>query len=91
VPKIYRGTCFEGRTPLEAGVHFLGSSARLKTMRRPEPDNRLGLVSRTKKFRSTARVAYSQTLPATGTATGVGFFEPRERWMIQSASSSTLR
>jgi len=65
--------------------------ARVKTVRRWEPDNRLTLVSRTGEFRSTARVVYCQTLPGQGYAIGVEFLEPQGRWIVQSGSSSTLR
>jgi PilZ domain len=65
--------------------------ARVMTVRRWQPNERLTLVSRTGEFRSTARVAYCQALPDQGYAIGVEFLEPKGRWVVQSPASSTLR
>lgn len=65
--------------------------ARVVTVRRWQPDERLTLASRTGEFRSTARVAYCQSLRGEGYAIGVEFLEPSGRWVVQSPASSTRR
>lgn len=67
-----------------------GRGARVTTVRRWQPNERLTLVSRTGEFRSTARVAYCQALPDRGYAIGVEFLEPKGRWVVQFSASSTL-
>lgn len=60
--------------------------ARVISVRRWEPDDRLTLSSRTGEFRSSARVAYCQPMQGDGFAVGVEFLEPRGRWVVQNAS-----
>jgi hypothetical protein len=67
-----------------------GGGARVMTIRRWRPDDRLTFVSGTGEFRSTARVTYCQALPGEGFAIGVEFLEPHGRWFVQSGTSSTL-
>jgi len=59
--------------------------ARVVSVRRWDINDRLTLVSRAGDFRSTARVAYCQSLRETGYAVGVEFLEPDGQWVIQSA------
>jgi len=58
--------------------------ARVVSVRRWEPGERLELASRTGEFRSSARVAYCQPLQGEGFAIGVEFLEPKGRWVVQS-------
>jgi hypothetical protein len=58
--------------------------ARVVSMRRWEQDERLTFASRTGEFRSSARVAYCQSLQGEGFAIGVEFLEPTGRWVVQS-------
>jgi PilZ domain len=59
--------------------------ARVVSVRRWEPDDRLVITSRTGEFRSPARVAYCQPLQGEGFAIGVEFLEPKGRWIVQNA------
>ena len=58
--------------------------ARVASVRRWELDEKLTFVSRTGEFRSSARVAYCQSLQGNGFAIGVEFLEPKGRWVVQS-------
>jgi PilZ domain-containing protein len=58
--------------------------ARVVSVRRWGQDERLTFVSRTGEFRSSARVAYCQSLQGEGFAIGVEFLEPKGRWVVQS-------
>jgi hypothetical protein len=59
--------------------------ARVVSVRRWEPDDRLMLTSRNGEFRSSARVAYCQPLQGDGFAIGVEFLESQGRWIVQNA------
>jgi len=59
--------------------------ARVISVRRWDPDDRLMLSSRTGEFRSSARVAYCQPMQGDGFAIGVEFLETRGRWVVQNA------
>ena len=59
--------------------------ARVVSVRRWEPNDRLTLISRSGEFRSTARVAYCHPMQGDGFAIGVEFLEPRGRWVVQNA------
>src|ERR1700756_4844781 len=54
--------------------------ARVVSVRRWEPDDRLMLTSRTGEFRSSARVAYCQPMQGDGFAIGVEFMKTPGRW-----------
>ena len=58
--------------------------ARVVSVRRWDQDERLTFASRTGEFRSSARVAYCQSLQGDGFAIGVEFLEPKGRWVVQS-------
>jgi hypothetical protein len=58
--------------------------ARVVSVRRWDQDERLMFASRTGEFRSSARVAYCQSLQGEGFAIGVEFLEPKGRWVVQS-------
>jgi hypothetical protein len=62
-----------------------GRGARVVSVRRWEPDDRLMLTSRNGEFRSSARVAYCQPLQGDGFAIGVEFLESKGRWIVQNA------
>jgi hypothetical protein len=56
--------------------------ARVVSVRNWKKGERLTLVSRTGKFRSSARVAYCQPLHGEGYAIGVEFLETKGRWVV---------
>ena len=56
--------------------------ARVVSTRNWKKGERLTLVLRTGKFRSSARVAYCQPLHGDGYAIGVEFLEPKGRWVV---------
>ena len=58
--------------------------ARVVSARRWEEDEHLTFASRTGEFRSSARVAYCQSLQSDGFAIGLEFLEPKGRWVVQS-------
>jgi hypothetical protein len=58
--------------------------ARVISVRRWEQGEPLKFASRTGEFRSSARVAYCQSLQGIGFAVGVEFLEPKGRWVVQS-------
>jgi hypothetical protein len=58
--------------------------ARVVSVRRWNQGERLTFASRTGEFRSSARVAYCQSLQGDGFAIGVEFLEPKGRWVVQS-------
>lgn len=59
--------------------------ARVVSVRKWEPDDRLVFVSRNGEFRSSARVAYCQPLQGEGFAIGVEFLDAKGRWIVQNA------
>ena len=82
---------------LEGNLHVPGGEAtftenvsergaRVISVRRWEPNDRLTLTSRSGEFRSSARVAYCQPMQSDGFAIGLEFLEPRGRWVVQNAS-----
>ncbi|OLC90760.1 MAG: hypothetical protein DMG35_05940 [Acidobacteria bacterium] len=58
--------------------------ARVVSVRRWDQGEHLTFASRTGEFRSSARVAYCQSLQGDGFAIGVEFLEPKGRWVVQS-------
>ena len=58
--------------------------ARVITVRRWVQGESLKFASRTGEFRSSARVAYRQSLQGEGFAIGVEFLNPSGRWVVQS-------
>jgi hypothetical protein len=58
--------------------------ARVVSVRRWGQGEHLTLASRSGEFRSSARVAYCQSLQGDGFAIGVEFLEPQGRWVVQS-------
>ena len=58
--------------------------ARVLSTRRWQKGERLTFASRSGEFRSSARVAYCQSLQDEGFAIGVEFLEPKGRWVVQS-------
>jgi hypothetical protein len=58
--------------------------ARVVTIRRWVLNDRLTVRTAAGNFRSTARVAYCQSLHGSGYAIGVEFIEPRGRWIVDS-------
>ena len=58
--------------------------ARVISVRRWEKGESIMLTSRTGEFRSSARVAYCQSLQSEGFAIGVEFLDPKGRWVVQS-------
>lgn len=60
--------------------------ARVVSTRRWDKGASLTFASRTGEFRSSARVAYCQSLHGDGYAIGVEFLDPVGRWVVQSAN-----
>jgi hypothetical protein len=58
--------------------------ARVVSVRRWEKGERLTFISRTGEFRSSARVAYCQSLHGDGYAVGVEFLDVKGRWVVES-------
>ncbi|HEY6946338.1 MAG TPA: PilZ domain-containing protein [Candidatus Acidoferrum sp.] len=58
--------------------------ARVFSARRWEQGEPLKFALRTGEFRSSARVAYCQSLQSEGFAIGVEFLNPKGRWVVQS-------
>src|ERR1700751_6221886 len=58
--------------------------ARVISVRRWEPNDRLTVPSPSGEFRSSARVAYCQPMQGDGFAIGVEFLEPLGRWGVQT-------
>ena len=61
------------------------NGARVVSVRRWEPDDRLIFTARNGEFRSSARVAYCQPLQGDGFAIGVEFLDTTGRWIVQNA------
>jgi len=62
--------------------------ARVVTVRRWQPEDRLMIASLPGDFRATARVAYCQPLRDAGFVIGVEFLEPAGRWVVHPPVSS---
>jgi hypothetical protein len=60
--------------------------ARVVSFRPWQRGARLTLASRTGEFRSSARVAYCQSIHGDGYAIGLEFLEPKGRWVVESAN-----
>ncbi|HXX99532.1 MAG TPA: PilZ domain-containing protein [Candidatus Limnocylindrales bacterium] len=60
--------------------------ARVVSIRHWDKGAQLVLASRTGEFRSSARVAYCQSLHGNGYAVGLEFLEPKGRWVVDSAN-----
>ena len=63
--------------------------ARVISARYWEQGDSLKFASRTGEFRSSARVAYCQSLQGEGFAIGVEFLNPNGRWVVQTPNSLT--
>ena len=61
------------------------NGARVVSVRRWEPDDRLVFTARNGEFRSSARVAYCQPLQGDGFAIGVEFLDAKGRWIVKNA------
>jgi hypothetical protein len=62
--------------------------ARVVSVRPWKKGEKLTFVLRTGEFRSSARVAYCQSLRGEGYAIGVEFLEPQGRWVVQSPKTA---
>ena len=63
--------------------------ARVISARYWDQGDSLKFASRTGEFRSSARVAYCQSLQGDGFAIGVEFLNPKGRWVVQTPNSLT--
>jgi hypothetical protein len=63
--------------------------ARVISARYWDHGDSLKFSSRTGEFRSSARVAYCQSLQGEGFAIGVEFLNPKGRWVVQTLNSLT--
>ena len=59
--------------------------ARVLTVRRWKPNDRLTIATPTGTFRALARVAYCQLVPEEGFAVGLEFLEPDGKWVVADA------
>lgn len=62
--------------------------ARVLSTRRWKPNDRLTISTLTGSFRSLARVAYCQLIPASGFAVGLEFLEPSGNWIVADSPAS---
>ena len=58
--------------------------ARVVSSQRWDINDKLTFISRSGEFRSSARVAYCQSMQGDGFAVGLEFIEPRGRWVVQN-------
>jgi hypothetical protein len=65
--------------------------ARVVTVRRWQPNDRVVIASLPGDFRATARVAYCQPLRGVGFAIGLEFLEPDGRWVISPPQAREYR
>jgi hypothetical protein len=56
--------------------------ARVLSVRRWKPGDRLTIATLTGSFRSVARVAYCQLVPESGFAVGLEFLEQNGKWVV---------
>ena len=56
--------------------------ARVLSVRRWKPGDRLTIATLTGSFRAVARVAYCQLVPESGFAVGLEFLEPNGHWVV---------
>lgn len=56
--------------------------ARVLSVRRWKPGDRLTIATLTGSFRAVARVAYCQLVPESGFAVGLEFLEPSGNWVV---------
>ncbi len=62
--------------------------ARVATMRRWQPNDRLTIASLPGDFRATARVAYCRPVRGNGFAIGLEFLEPAGQWVVHPPADS---
>jgi PilZ domain-containing protein len=60
--------------------------ARVQSVRRWRPDDKLWISTLTGQFRSLARVAYCERQRGNGFAVGLEFLEPAGAWVVSTAS-----
>ncbi len=65
--------------------------ARVVTVRRWHPEDRLTIASLPGGFRAIARVAYCRPLRGRGFAIGVEFLEPAGQWVVRSRPAQEKR
>jgi hypothetical protein len=65
--------------------------ARVRTVCRWEPNDRLTIVLHRGEFRATARVTYCQPLRNEGFAIGLEFLEPTGQWIISAPAARENR
>ncbi|MBI3670371.1 MAG: PilZ domain-containing protein [Acidobacteria bacterium] len=65
--------------------------ARVVTVRRWQPNDRVVIASLPGDFRATARVAYCQPRRGEGFAIGLEFLEPAGRWVVNALPAQEYR
>ncbi len=65
--------------------------ARVVTVRRWQPNDRVLIASLPGDFRATARVAYCQPRRGEGFAIGLEFLEPAGRWVVNAPPAQEYR
>jgi hypothetical protein len=100
VPKAFSIPRRELRVPIEVGIQILSGplrgeertftqnvssrGARVWTARRWRKNERLTIAVAGGEFRSTARVAYCETIPGAGYAVGLELLDPRGKWIFET-------
>ena len=100
VPKPYAILRREFRVPIEVGVQILSGplrgeertftqnvssrGARVWTARRWRRNERLTIAVAAGEFRSTARVAYCESVPGAGYAVGLELLDSRGKWIFET-------
>lgn len=84
IPVVLDGHRHSPGTETTFTENVSAKGARVTSVRRWDKGESLTFASRTGEFRSSARVAYCQSLHGDGYAIGVEFLEPIGRWVVQS-------
>ena len=82
IPVVLDGHHRQPGTEMTFTENVSARGARVVSTRNWVKGERLTLVLRTGKFRSSARVAYCQPLHGEGYAIGLEFLEPKGRWVV---------
>lgn len=100
VPKPYTIPRRELRVPIEVRIQILSGplrgeertftqnvsshGARVWTARRWRRNERLTIAVAAGEFRSTARVAYCESIPGSGYAVGLELLDPKGQWIFET-------
>src|SRR5262252_199498 len=104
VPKAFSIPRRELRVPIEVSVQISSGplrgqertftqnvssrGARVWTARRWRRNQKLTIADAAGEFRSTARVAYCETVPGSGYAVGLELLDPKGKWIFETMSKN---